>query len=1085
MRGYFAIITLLVGLVADFAPAIAADTPDAAVRGWCGLKSSLPLVRAAKEKLSEEEALAIWNNVVSDLDSRKFSAAFQANDRLLADPAKLEGLLIGDATTKPDEVRPFPLLWVARRIDVLKGLRNNDQNYALRGACLSLSAIEAASRNEEDKFDLNIELFKIGGLFASRKMYREKESLFRYGLYLLNHEVPTRCMSVFIGRTLCDGLVDSLFNQQKYAEAATHVSTWLAAIESDVGNDSPDYLLALPRAAEILTKNPNKGLVVDFDGRLVHFSRETLGKTANGQWLSFAKDLAQTHFTLATYWEHVDSEKAKNQFAMGAAWATRLVLGLNGLPATDPGRAQLGDALNIAEYFNNEAGPLINRGIVFEWRRRKLFIEGTGSREALVREQATVRPAGEGFIQFRDGLIAVNDIIARPSKEGDTDEITAALFAAFVADEDRLQGRYQNDAVESRIIYAHYLAWSGNVEAALGEGDDILGRIRKLSELDLAGWETWQRHLTNRLTFLTWYRGLAIDRFNENQTANLDSFQRAFFASQMIEQSRVSWTLSASLARSGTTDPELAEVLKTHAALYDKLVANEVCLLSREGCGTTEGQLSPAQEAFRTRKLLIEDMESSAAAIKKKFPKYASLATPQIFEPDKAKAALAADEVLINVDVNEDGGAVLVLSAQPKAKQLTTREFADIAGLVRILRCGVDKDFWFSQGSNCEQAVGKRIRASLIRPFSIDAAYRLYRIVFGDVDTGLVGKKLLVQSSGVLASLPLQILVTKPPVQAFVERLEDYRDVAWLGAAHSISLVTSVGNLLELRNATQSVASSPQKGGVTKRYVGFGNPLLNGEDNEAAAEEARQGQSCAEPSKLAAVLGGQRGPGLPSVNKIFSGASVNLDELRKLQPLPETADEVCQTGAAFGATPSDIFLGGRDTETAIKTISESRQLQEYRIVHFATHALVSSETHRYSGKLIEPALVFTPPSTVTAMDDGLLTSSEISDLHLDADFVVLSACNTATGDHGESEALSGLARAFFASGARAVMVSHWPVDSSSGKLLTTAAMQHYAESPLEGRARALEYAIREMINGPDPATAHPLSWAPFSVVTAD
>ena len=85
-------------------------------------------------------------------------------------------------------------------------------------------------------------------------------------------------------------------------------------------------------------------------------------------------------------------------------------------------------------------------------------------------------------------------------------------------------------------------------------------------------------------------------------------------------------------------------------------------------------------------------------------------------------------------------------------------------------------------------------------------------------------------------------------------------------------------------------------------------------------------------------------------------------------------------------------------------------LSDYRVLAFATHGLVSGEL---SG-LGEPALVFTPPETGTEADDGLLTASEIATLKLDADWVILSACNTAAADGTPgAEGLSGMAKAFF------------------------------------------------------------------------
>jgi CHAT domain-containing protein len=138
--------------------------------------------------------------------------------------------------------------------------------------------------------------------------------------------------------------------------------------------------------------------------------------------------------------------------------------------------------------------------------------------------------------------------------------------------------------------------------------------------------------------------------------------------------------------------------------------------------------------------------------------------------------------------------------------------------------------------------------------------------------------------------------------------------------------------------------------------------------------------------------------------------------------------------ASVGAKKTDLKLGDAATETAVK----QARLDQFRIIYFATHALVAGEVEQYAKIKAEPALALSLPDIPTTLDDGLLTASEVAELKLDADMVVLSACNTASGDKPGAEALSGLARAFFYAGARSLIVSHWPVDSAAAvKLMTS------------------------------------------------
>ena len=152
-------------------------------------------------------------------------------------------------------------------------------------------------------------------------------------------------------------------------------------------------------------------------------------------------------------------------------------------------------------------------------------------------------------------------------------------------------------------------------------------------------------------------------------------------------------------------------------------------------------------------------------------------------------------------------------------------------------------------------------------------------------------------------------------------------------------------------------------------------------------------------------------------------------------------------------------------------------LDHYKIIEFATHGLMSGELKG----LAEPALVLTPPSQATLDDDGLLTASKIATLKLNADWVVLSACNTAAGD-GTPDAggLSGLAKAFFYAGARSLLVSHWPVQSDAAVKLTTGAFAELTKDPTIGRAEALRRSMMAMLDPANsPKFAHPLYWAPF------
>lgn len=131
----------------------------------------------------------------------------------------------------------------------------------------------------------------------------------------------------------------------------------------------------------------------------------------------------------------------------------------------------------------------------------------------------------------------------------------------------------------------------------------------------------------------------------------------------------------------------------------------------------------------------------------------------------------------------------------------------------------------------------------------------------------------------------------------------------------------------------------------------------------------------------------------------------------------------------LGAEERSVYLGEKATKEALK----AGQLSDYKVVYFATHGLVAGEMKGVN----EAALVRSLSPSSHNASDAFLTVSEILDLKLNSDMVVLSACNTAAGDVPGAEPLSGLARAFLYAGTRSLLVSHWRVNSDATVELTT------------------------------------------------
>ena len=322
-------------------------------------------------------------------------------------------------------------------------------------------------------------------------------------------------------------------------------------------------------------------------------------------------------------------------------------------------------------------------------------------------------------------------------------------------------------------------------------------------------------------------------------------------------------------------------------------------------------------------------------------------------------------------------------------------------------------------------------------------------------------RSLLVVPSGALTALPFHLLLTEKPAAAIPEKIDGYRDAAWLLKRQAVSVLPSVASLKALR-------SFARKDHGIKPMTGFGDPLFN--PSQDGAGDSRTA------SKSGAIKSASRALVTSAYTDFWQGAGVDRARLAAALPqLPDTADELNAVAKDLGVPAADIHLGSDASETTVKRLA----LADYGIIYFATHGLVAGDVKG----LAEPALVLSLPKQPTELDDGLLTSSEVAQLKLNADWVVLSACNTIAGDKPGAEALSGLARSFFYAGARALLVSHWSVDSEAATRLTTSTFDRLKADPGLGRAEALRQAMLAYLNDrSSPRNAYPAFWGPFALI---
>ena len=519
---------------------------------------------------------------------------------------------------------------------------------------------------------------------------------------------------------------------------------------------------------------------------------------------------------------------------------------------------------------------------------------------------------------------------------------------------------------------------------------------------------------------------------------------------QWATQSAAAAALQQMAVRFAAGDGALAQLLREGQDLSALRRLRDKSLLDMLAAPDTPQNRGFVAELRKTLAEVDGRLAAVRARLDGEFPDYAALAGPKPVKADELRQLLGADEALVFWLVGEgDAKETYVFAATRDNFAWATLPLvaADLTVKVTAFRRGLDVD-----------ELQKSVSAGKPVLFDLALAHELYAALLGPVDDVIKGKaQLLVVPTGALTALPVHLLLTAkseapPPT---VDNVTAYRDAAWLLKRQGVTVLPSVASLKALRLFAR-------KDQATKPLVGFGDPIFGPEAGAAAQRGAK---------KAAARKLNTR-----SFTEFWQGAGVDRAKLAAALPrLEDTADELKAVAQKLGVAAGDIFLRADANESTVKRLA----LADYRVVYFATHGLVAGDVKG----LAEPSLALTIPKQASETDDGLLTASEIAQLKLNADWVVLSACNTISGDKAGAEALSGLARAFFYAGARALLVSHWAVDSAAATRLTTSTFDLLKADPKLGRAEAMRRAMLAYVNDPsDPNNAYPAYWAPFSIV---
>ena len=508
------------------------------------------------------------------------------------------------------------------------------------------------------------------------------------------------------------------------------------------------------------------------------------------------------------------------------------------------------------------------------------------------------------------------------------------------------------------------------------------------------------------------------------QRATLDG--EIFRATQLVNSDVADQAIARASVRLAAADPALAALVRqTQEAQQarDHLRIDIAAEFAKPDDERDAGRETRLAQSLTQASAHAGELE---AQLQQRFPAYARLANPGPAALSDVRAQLRPGEAFLSYVVGFKGsygllvtpGGLTVKALGVSADQLTT----DIAGLRHAFTPQLGQ----------------------LPDFSLRNAYGLYTQLLAPFADGLKGVDHLVIAPGpVLANLPFSLLVSAAPSDS-----TSYANAAWLIRDRAVSQVPGPRAFVSLRQAekTRVAAARP--------FLGLGDPLLTGTAGGPGAAAALDSlaTSCRESSPMPAEL------------------------LRALAPLPDTAREVNDVARALGGDADSVLLGAAATEDGLR----AKPLDQYRVVYFATHGLLPGELHCQA----EPGLVLSPPAQTASStaSDGLLEAGEVAALKLNADLVVLSACNTAAAGGGRfgGGALEGLAEAFFNAGARGVLASHWEVPSAETATLITGVFQRYGQDRLRGLAEALRQSQLDLTR--TPATAHPFYWAAFTLI---
>ena len=461
---------------------------------------------------------------------------------------------------------------------------------------------------------------------------------------------------------------------------------------------------------------------------------------------------------------------------------------------------------------------------------------------------------------------------------------------------------------------------------------------------------------------------------------------------------------------------------------------------------------------------LLQEIQTLHQTLKQKSPEYSQYLAPEPLNLTQAQALLKPQEALLLWAVGHDNAFLMVVPYQqaPQFFSLNT----DQVQLAKILNRTQPHGFL-------------QTLTDPTQPFDTQMAYALYQIIFAPAESVLTHTThLLLVPDNSTQDIPFPALLTSAASTNTPDHATEYAELAWFINRYAISYLPSARALADLQQTLTPTVAKPS----STAFVGFADPILYG-DNHTTKTAVLLNQMLTDMQDTSATDS-------PYLKKPSLLAT-------HLTPLPETATEIQHIAQLLPHSTTALFLQAQATETQLKMLNQTGQLQQANLLMFATHALLPADRPTNQAfYALEPALVLTPPSQGSANDDGYLTASEIARLNLHAEWVILSACKTGTVTARDaSTGLSQLAQAFFMAGARSVLAAQWNIRSQATTRFMTQLFEHLQHTP--HRAKALQYTMQTMSHQPSQCglwcllggekplnPAHPALWAGFTIYGA-